>query len=348
MCENKIQTKSTNTTENNKNKMSEEIDVTLQCALYGTIGIISLFSNALIFLVIGCHKKMRTRSYFLLFNLALTDALIVIIGVPITIANLKSKHAVTNGVYCDIHGALMLLIFCASNFNLALIAVHRYVLIMKNDYYEKFFSKTKTFIAAVFTWVLSGTLFSLPPVLFGWGRMRYDAGRAHCMLDWGSSVSYLIYCQILSFTVPLSIMGFCYYKILKYGHECRKRLKKSADRHNFAKKVTEIRLTIMLIIIVVVFMLCFTPYAVMTWREAVFKKNSPVLSFVAMLFAYSNSMFDFWIYSAMSKNFRRAGVALFFKVCRRKHKVSPVKLPPPSSSKRDEDQDGKKVYVHHK
>ena len=305
-----------------------EVHRNVEIVIYAAIGIISLISNLLIIIVISTSKKFRTRSTVLLINLALTDLLIIITGIPVTIHNLHSKNRITSGAACDALGFLIFTAFIGSNINLTLIAVHRYFLITNKKLYEYLFSKKRLVVAVFASWWF--TLLLCCPPLFGWGTFEYNYGRAHCMFKWDSSLVYLVLVQVLSFSFPLCLMIFCYYKIIQTSSKSRKRIESSVDKSNLHKKLKEQKLTMMLIVVVATFFTCFIPYAVLIYGEGFFAWQTPVkYSFIAMVFAYSNSMFDFWIYSVMSQKFRMAFKHMFRKFSRkRRFQVRPQREVP--------------------
>lgn len=286
----------------------EDVSPNVQIAVYTTVGIISLLSNSMIFLVVGCTQKLRTATYLFLLNLALTDCLIIIIGIPVQIANLAMHGGpVTHGICCDIHGWLILMTFISSNFNLVLISVHRYTLVVKSHLYKQVFSKYHIIIAIILVWFLSLAV-GFPP-LFGWGRYSYDFNRAHCMVDWEYSESYVIFLQIVAFPVPLGVMCFCYYKVFKESSTSRKRLQQSSQDISkaYKKKTKEYKLTKMLLLVLICFFMLFLPYAILIFMEGYFHHPPPhAYSFFAMVMAYSNSICNFWIYAVMSIRFRKA------------------------------------------
>jgi len=291
----------------------DEIPPQAQIALYAIIGTISFVCNSLIFLVIGTNKEMRTKSNLMLLSLATTDWLIIVTGIPIHLINLVKGGNQTHGAACSIFGFLILVPFLVSNFNLTLIAVHRYIMVVRNKSYRKLFSDKNTYLAIASVWII-GFLLSIPP-LIGWGSFSYDANRAHCMVDWAQSLSYLIFLQILAYPVPMATMCYCYYKILRHSYESSKRLATSGDKSRIAKKKREVRLSIMLLLVLLCFFMLFFPYAIMIVYEGMARATpSHSFSFIAMLFAYSNSMVDFWIYAAMSTKFRRALIKLLYRL----------------------------------
>ena len=302
-----------NNNKNNNNMPNQQDDVSsqVQIALYTIVGTISLLCNSVIFMVIGTNKKMKTKSNLMLLSLATTDWLTIIIGIPIHLINLAKGGNQTRNFLCDISGFLILIPFLASNFNLTLIAVHRYVLVVRNTDYRWMFTQRNTYLLIAAVWAIGITL-SAPPLL-GWGSFAYDNNRAHCMVDWQRSLTYLVFLQLLAYPAPMCIMCFCYYKIMKHSYASTKRLAVTAavvsseHRRIVAKKKREVRLSIMLLLVVLCFFILYFPYAILIVHEGIAGgKPSHAFSFIAMLSAYSNSMVDFWIYAAMSTKFRQA------------------------------------------
>ena len=282
----------------------------VQIVLYSLVSAISIVSNILLFLVLGFTKKLHTNTNFFLANLGVTDLLIIVFGCTINISNLYSETPIATGKACYVTGILVLIPFLVSNFNLALIAFHRYILIVRSGLYKKLFSNTRVIIYVIGVWTF-GILLTVPPV-FGWGRITYNAPRSHCMIDWSHSISYLFFIQIIGFPIPLFVMVFSYYKVFTHSYSSRKRLRASTDRHNLRQNSREISLSICLLIVLIVFFSLFAPYAVLIYTEGIFhKKASPAFGFAAMFLAYSNSMCDFWIYAGMSKKFRTSCFNLF-------------------------------------
>lgn len=303
---------------------ANQISVETQIALFSVVGSVSFLCNSLIILVIGFNRKLHTKTNCLLISLAFTDWLIIIVGIPFNIINLLNGGPLNHRTYCNTTGFLVLVPFVVSNFNMSLIALHRYVLIVKNHHYKTFFSSKNIIIAVAFIW-LCGILLGIPP-FFQWSLYKYNKHRSMCMIHWQSSKSYLFFIQIIAYPLPLVVMVFSYYKVISHSYASQKRLRSSADRHNLSKQTRELTLTLMLIIIVCVFLLLFLPYASIIYLEGIFQvEPTQIHSFLAILFAYSNSMFDFWIYAAMSAKFRKGLVDLFRRHTKRfKSRIYPT------------------------
>ncbi|XP_065647237.1 rhodopsin, GQ-coupled isoform X2 [Hydra vulgaris] len=276
----------------------------LQIGLYSFVGVVSLVTNLTIILVFSTNKLLKTRSNQLLINLAVSDIFIALIGIPIQSINLSLKNGpLTVDIFCQLHGVLVVMSFLFSNFNLCLIAVYRYLLIVKTKLHDAIFSTVKLPFFMIANYIIV-TLICLPSVL-GWGKIDYNKYRGHCMVVWEYSLSYLLFLQFLSFSIPLVIVGFCYYKVLRFTSISRKRLSLSAERIQSISRTQDLRLTFMLMTVFGCFLICFMPYCILLYYEGLFhKKATQVFSFCAMFFAYFNGMMDFFIYAIMNREFR--------------------------------------------
>ena len=285
----------------------------VQITLYSVVGTASLSSNILFLYVITCTDKMKAQHTSLLINLALSDVVIILVGLPLTLVNLMCEKPVTEGILCQGQGFVLLLLFLHSNFNLTHIAIQRYLIIVKSKLYPKFVTKTRMIFRVISTWICA-IIVSLPSLL-GWGKVDYNFGRAHCMLVWGHSISYLLFVQFLAFTLPLLIITFCYYNIINYSKTSYNKSKRNCDIINTSRKQREYRLTMALILVVINFFILFIPYAILIYWEGFANEIvSEEFSFVSMLLAYSSSMTDFWIYSYM--NMKCCNVIIDF-ICRK-------------------------------
>ena len=288
----------------NTTRTRTEVDTTLQIISYFIIGVLALPGNVILVYLTFVSKKISMEGLGLLQNLAVSDILIIFTGVPLTIANLASNNGiVTDGKLCQAQGFVLLALFLNSNFNITLVAAHRYLFIVKNSFYKKMNKQRRIHLVISSTW-MTALLVSIPSV-GGWGKQDYNFNRAHCMVVWRHSVSYLAFVQALAFFLPLLVIGFCYWNILKH-------VRASRNRNNTTKwgeRRTPFKISVM---ISASFFVSFMPYALLIIHEGFLGKPAgEVFSFVAMASAYSNGICDFFIYSYNNRNFRKAVKTLF-------------------------------------
>ena len=298
---------------NNSTRLNDrvrEVNPSLQIIVYSIIGSVSLLSNLIFSYILACTDKMKTQANSLLVNLAVSDLCIICVGLPLTIGNLVYDEVITKGILCQLQGFLLLVLFLTSNFNLTFIAIHRYVLIVRKPLYSKLMTRRRIKFGLVSTWICAIAI-SFP----GWGELDYNFGRAHCMLVWGGSISYVLFVQMLAFTLPLHIIICCYYNVVTHSNPSQKRLKNICEENTSSRTAREYRLSVTLIIVVISFFTVFLPYALLIFWDVFANENASELhSFIAMVMAYSNSMTDFWIYALMNCKFRRAVISI---LCRK-------------------------------
>ena len=297
-----------------------EVNGEIQIVLYGVASTITLLSHSLIIIVITMKKEMWTRSNFLMGHFSFANILTHIIGVPVIIINLSNGNGITHGAACSVFGFVIFMMFIQYAQNLALIAFHRYILISKNKLYATLFSNIKTvlFIAAI--WGVA-IIFSMPQ-LFGLYITNYQFEEAFCMIDWQQNSEYVTVISILTAVIPLLIIMFSYYNVFKTTKESTKRLRSSSMQAKIPKQKRsspESRLNKMLILVVLEFLVCFTPYIIHVIIEGIFHtKTFPALESISLIIAFSSNMFDILLYFGMSSKFRNALLTLI-KAKQRRH-----------------------------
>ena len=102
----------------------------------------------------------------------------------------------------------------ASLLNLGLIALNRYVKVVKQALYTKFFpSKRVAWLYSGFVWLVS-LLLATPP-LYGWGKMNFDSDSFICVFNWrNENVSFLILHPGV-FNVTTCAIIYSYWKIYR-------------------------------------------------------------------------------------------------------------------------------------
>ena len=285
------------------------VDPFLQVILYGVVGGWSLLSNLLIISVFMCNRMLKDTINLLLLSMAINDILVIITGVPLTILNLiQGTHHEISQMLCPYMGYVTLALFVCSVLHLPMIALQRYLSVVKSSFYVKHSTKGKSFIAIVAVWIIS-FMISLPPLL-GWGSIRYDAARFWCFVIWRETGQYLAFVNILCFPIPLGIMIYSYFKVYKYYTQAFKRITaRSSGLGHVSEKARikrEQRLTIMLILVVCWFFASFFLYLLGAYGEAFSLFRFPdKLDFAALLLAYCNSIGNFWLYAFMGSKFRK-------------------------------------------
>ena len=291
-------------------------------SLYSILGSTGLVTNILIAAVIIKHRFLQDKNYVFLLSLAITDWIIIAIGVPEVITNVVSNESSIKGVFCYLKGYILTAFIITSIYHLPCIALHRYFCVVQRQFYQKHVTHRICIGICMSTWVV-GLLIVLPAYL-GWGTINYDKTRYQCSVDWSKSSYFTIFINTAGYPLPMMIMIFSYLKLILFYRKSRISLRASStmDRQIQMRKIRkEVKLTLMLLAVVGFFFFCWLLYTIVMYFEAFASYKLPSdVSFTAMLLGFFNSAGNFWIYAMMSSVFRRGVLDLL--LCRKRRRLS--------------------------
>lgn len=150
------------------------------------------------------------------------------------------------------------------------------------------------------------------PNLVGWGRHSFDERLQMCTYDFTYTYSYTLYFIGVGFGFPLCVSVFCYIRILKVARKSNLILVQRAigTTHYNQSIVTrkqmdaDRRILISVLMILVVFVLMWTPHAVMVLGD--YHTRWPrFLHVIGAALAHGNSSINSFIYAAYNRDFRR-------------------------------------------
>lgn len=208
--------------------------------LGGTLLTIDVFIAILNSLAVTVIMRFRTKNCIdiLVLGLAMTDLTKGLIPVPMSVATyLTDWHMQPETAACDFFGWIAFTTNSASMLILTMMAMERFVAIVKPFSYRSLITKRRMEIWVLVAVVFS-SLISLLPVL-GWGRMKsYNKG-AYCHFDYThkslKSKSYALFILIYGFTMTFVV--FAAYSIVFYKiRDLIKRHKRFAISRSIASK----------------------------------------------------------------------------------------------------------------
>ena len=199
---------------------------------------------------------------------------------------------------------------------MAAIAIDRYYAIARPLHVAKFMTRKRAFFMIVGVWLWS-LLWSVPPV-FGWGAYIPEGFQVSCTFDYltqtDNNRSFVMCLYLCGFVVPLLIILVCYAFIIKAVRDHEIEMKKTAKklnaemRTNQDKTRMEIRVTKISFIIVLLYLLSWSPYAVVAligqFGDAKFV--TPFWSELPVMLAKASAMHDPIVYSLSHPKFRAA------------------------------------------
>lgn len=182
------------------------------------IAVLAVIGNMVVILAVFSHRRLRNPANYLIANLAISDFLQGAVSIPLRIAETLNTSDEKFAVRCDVVIGFSILFFGASNVNLALIALDRFVAISKPLSYPGVMKTSSYKIVIAVTWILV-FLLSFSPV-FGWRRGIDDPSNenpAGSVCRFGTTLTdeYLIIFVILIDFIPLVIMLVTYTYIFR-------------------------------------------------------------------------------------------------------------------------------------
>ncbi|KAG7335604.1 hypothetical protein KOW79_000297 [Hemibagrus wyckioides] len=223
--------------------------------LYSIVFIVGLIGNGLVLCVLVKYHKRSNMSDVCLFNLALSD-LLFLLSLPFWAHYAAITQWVFGRFMCHAVTALYMLGFYGSIFFMILMTIDRYAVIVHT--YTSIFSKYRSVRATIalilFMWTLSLGA-SLPIIIFSEVKNKSDGLTCSVEYPEGTAWRSLIYIElnILSLIIPLSVMVFCYSRIIPILMSMTSLKKHKAVR--------------LMLVLVSVFFLFWTPYNVVIFLK---------------------------------------------------------------------------------
>lgn len=168
---------------------------------------VCIVGNSLVFMAFVSVQKLRTPSNYLILSLSISDWLVGIVVMPLSIVYELSGVWPLGPRACAAWVTLDVTLCSASILSLMMISIDRYMVITKPFRYVL---RRSTRLMALYTflaWGLSLAI-STTPMIVGWNTQHYNG---LCVIN--QEVGYQIYATVGAFYLPLVVMIALYGKI---------------------------------------------------------------------------------------------------------------------------------------
>ncbi|NWT17840.1 NMUR1 protein, partial [Vireo altiloquus] len=297
------------------------------CVIYLLIFLVGAVGNTLTCIVILRHRFMRTPTNYYLFSLAVSDLLVLLLGMPLELYDLWSNYPFLLGASgCYFKTLLFEAVCFASILNVTALSVERYIAVVHPLKAKYVVTRNHTKRVIVTIWVLS-VVCSIPNTSLHGLQPLYVPGRGWvpdseiCTLV-KPRLTYNLVIQITTiifFFLPMGTISVLY---LLIGLQLKKekmlealgaKTGGSRNCHNtqVQKKVKRRQVTKMLFVLVVVFGICWAPFHtdrlvwsfVSTWTSNMLHMFQYV-HIISGVFFYLSSAANPILYNLMSTRFR--------------------------------------------
>ncbi|XP_020389960.2 neuromedin-U receptor 1 [Rhincodon typus] len=297
------------------------------CLIYLCIFVVGAFGNALTCIVIAKHKVMRTPTNYYLFSLAISDLLVLILGMPLELYEMWRNYPFLLGqAGCHFKTFLFETVCFASILNVTALSVERYIAVVHPLKAKYVVTRTHAKRVILTVWLISFCSAIPNTNLHGIYYLSTPFGEhieesAICVLlkpAWMYSLIIQI-TTVLFFFVPMIIISMLYLLIglqLK-REEVISDFKPGLGNANYQtprmeqEKVRRSQVTKMLIVLVIVFGICWAPFhtdrlmwiLINNWTEELHRLYQYV-HIVSGVFFYFSSAINPILYNLMSTRFR--------------------------------------------
>ncbi|KAL3877071.1 hypothetical protein ACJMK2_034828 [Sinanodonta woodiana] len=280
--------------------------------IFGLIVIVGLFGNLLVIFVVLSNQQMRNTTNVLIVSLAVADLSFIIFCVPFTATSYALPLWPFGDIWCKIVQYLLHVCAYASVYTLVLMSLDRFLAVVHPISSMSIRTVRNTYVAVIIIWIIifGGNI----PLLFQYTEISYvyyDEMRSACVNNASledphvmKTVSTCFF--VFGYVLPLALVCLLYGLMLKrllYGIVPGGSQRAESIR---SKK----RVTKMIVIVVVIFALCWLPIQIIFILQAFgpYSTEIPTVAaqFAANCLAYMNSCVNPILYAFLSENFRRS------------------------------------------
>lgn len=261
-----------------------------------------IIGNILVVIVTTRRKTRLLPGGVFIRSLAISDAggLANIIFMLVTI--ICRGGWVFGHVGCQLSGTLIVFFGSSSLHLLCIISINRYLKIAKTSLYRRVFNKTGTRMLLIIPWVLP-LMMSVAPV-FGWSAQEYQFSKCICHFYFSTSLSYTITFLVAVVAIPLSISAICYFNMY-YLIKSHTSSMKNLQRKSPAANIEEIRSARTIFVLIVAFLLCYTPGSIINILEMADYHVPPLVDLISITLIVSKHAQNPLLYGMLNRRYRK-------------------------------------------
>nr|8FEG_B Chain B, Kappa-type opioid receptor [Homo sapiens] len=276
-------------------------------AVYSVVFVVGLVGNSLVMFVIIRYTKMKTATNIYIFNLALADAL-----VTTTMPFQSTVYLMNSWPFGDVLCKIVLSIdyynMFTSIFTLTMMSVDRYIAVCHPVKALDFRTPLKAKIINICIWLLSSSV-GISAIVLGGTKVREDVDVIECSLQfpdddyswWDLFMKICVF--IFAFVIPVLIIIVCYTLMILRLKSVRL-LSGSREKDRNLRRITRL-----VLVVVAVFVVCWTPIHIFILVEALGSTSHSTAALSSYYFCialgYTNSCLNPILYAFLDENFKR-------------------------------------------
>ncbi|XP_071973974.1 melanopsin-B-like isoform X1 [Engystomops pustulosus] len=276
------------------------------------IGSVGVVGNLLVLYAFYSNKKLRTAPNYFIMNLAVSDLLMSATQAPVCFLNSFNRKWILGGIACNVYAFCGALFGITSMMTLLAIAIDRYLVITKPLQSIQWSSKKRTMQVIVLVWLYS-LMWSMAPLL-GWSSYVPEGLMISCTWDYVTSTtankSYTMMLCCCVFFIPLVVIFHCYLLMFLAIRNTSRNVQKlaSCGRQTALSSTmkNEWKMAKIAFVIIVVYVLSWSPYACVTLIAWAGHGNSltPISKTVPAVIAKASAIYNPIIYGIIHPKYR--------------------------------------------
>ena len=276
------------------------------------VDVSAFLGNALLCLSLYRTPGFRASQNYYIMCLAVTDMLFAVLCMPFFVGTLIKGKWIFGDTFCQVQGGFMFILVNASLLTMALIAVNRFFKMTKSGkIYRRIYTKRNILLSILLAWAVS---IALVVVVFSFGSQvfRFHPGKFLCFLDMTYSQGVRLYslvAYVMVSVVVFPVMIICYVQVYRKVRAHFADIALAGNARQASRSfVNEAKITKMLFVTLVAFLVCWTPAIITDVFEAFYGQYSlprQVYFWQIIIFASSSAVNPF-IYGFMRQELRMA------------------------------------------
>ncbi|XP_024146609.2 trace amine-associated receptor 1 [Oryzias melastigma] len=263
----------------------------------GSLSVVTVFGNLLVIIAIIYFKQLHTPSNYLILSLAVTDLLVGLVVLPISIVFALSSCLYDRGLFCKIRDSFDVVLSTTSIFNLCCISVDRYYAVCQPLTYRVQMSTRVVVVMITMSWGVS--------IFVAIGFVIAELNQEQCKDDCFSDVVLeKVLAPVFCFYLPVLIMVYIYLRIFFVAQRQARSIQNSTNSAGTVSNM-ERKATKTLAIVMGIFLMCWMPFFLCFSLQVLGGVSVPVYETLNW-FTLCNSMLNPFIYAFFYSWFRSA------------------------------------------
>ncbi|XP_061074332.1 trace amine-associated receptor 13c-like [Conger conger] len=267
---------------------------------------LTVCGNLLVIISICHFKQLHTPTNFLLLSLAMADFLVGVIVMPLYFTMLIEPHSCFGILYCTIFNVAAFYLTCISIYNVALIAVDRYIALSNPFHYSMKMTVNVTLRIIAILWLYS-LIYNMMLLYFNGNiiDMKGNITCGECIVIVNNVWAIVDYIIVFLFPCSMIIIIYLNIFVIARKHANKIRSVRKCPKIKKVSMASERKAAKSLGVLVAVFLVCLLPYYISAFL-GVYIRNRSVHLAISGTLMYLNSSINPIIYALFYPWFKRS------------------------------------------